>query len=257
MEPNCKAGACDADMGNEPAGHWHAQLQPPFAAAWAAPSGELLLPEPAITVTAGMAAVAFEEDPVATALAAPVPATTVTGAAAAAPPPIPPVDALLFPAPATTVTGAAAAAPPDGLGCEARLELTVPPSPAMRVTAAAVPLLDTEPGEAFPALVPLFTAAGAPVICAGGFVQEIGVTAGKADFPAGSTVWTGLEDPDDDEDASLTAALASDAVAWGARPGDEDASLTAALASDAVAWGARPGDEDASLTAALASDAVA
>jgi hypothetical protein len=128
MEPSWKGCACGADMGNEPAGHMHAQLQPPFAAAAAV----LFPPEPATTVTADAAADvvdaaisasgvsvpelteadALEED-VAAAFAElfpepPPPATTVMASAAA-----PAAVALEFedpePDPATTVTAAAAA----------------------------------------------------------------------------------------------------------------------------------------------------
>ena len=130
MEPSWKGCAWGADMGNEPAGHMHAQLQPPLAAA---ASALALPPEPATTVTAAAAAVvvdaatrasgvrvaelteaAAEEEDVAAALAVPFPdpppATTVTAWAA------PAAAALAFeepePDPATTVIAAAAAPPP-------------------------------------------------------------------------------------------------------------------------------------------------
>jgi len=146
MEPSWKGCAWGADMGNEPAGHMHAQLQPPFAAAAAA----LFPPEPATTVTADPAGFVVDaatrasgvsvaeltdadvlEEDVAAAFAElfsdPPPATTVTAPAAA-----PAAVALEFdepePDPATTVT-AAAAAPLVEL-----VELL--PLPASTVTAA-------------------------------------------------------------------------------------------------------------------------
>lgn len=152
MEPSWKGCAWGADMGNEPAGHMHAQLQPPFAAA-AAPAAllaVLLPPEPATTVTADPAGFVVDaatrasgvsvaelteanvlEEDVAAAFAEPFPdpppATTVTAPTAA-----PAAVALEFdepePDPATTVT-AAAAAPPVEL-----VELL--PLPASTVTAA-------------------------------------------------------------------------------------------------------------------------
>lgn len=151
MEPSWKGCACGADMGNEPAGHMHAQLQPPFAAAWA-PAALLAVPfppEPATTVTAdpagfvvdaatrasGVSVAELTEaealEDVAAAFAElfpdPPPATTVTAPAAA-----PAAVALEFdepePDPATTVT-AAAAAPLVEL-----VELV--PLPASTVTAA-------------------------------------------------------------------------------------------------------------------------
>ena len=163
MEPTWKGWACGADMGNEPAGHMHAQLHPAFAAA----TPVLFPPEPATTVTAAAAAVVVEaatrasgvrvaelteaaalDGDVVAELAvpfpAPPPATTVTAAAA-------PVAVVLEleepePDPATTVT-AAAAAPLVEL-----VELL--PLPATTVTAAAVaPLAWAELAE-FVALLP-------------------------------------------------------------------------------------------------------
>lgn len=58
-EPAC-ADCPPADMGIEPAGHAHAQLQPPFAAACAAFSVDPP-PEPAMTVKVGGAPFAAEE----------------------------------------------------------------------------------------------------------------------------------------------------------------------------------------------------
>jgi hypothetical protein len=108
IEPSWKAGAGGGAMGNEPAGHRQEQLQPPFAAARAAAAAASspLPPEPAMTVTAGIAAVVFDaparpggvkdavlieamedDDEVAAASAAaepvPLPAITVNGPAAA------------------------------------------------------------------------------------------------------------------------------------------------------------------------------
>lgn len=54
--PSWKLGAAGALMGNDPAGHKHAQLHPPLLAACSALiAADLLLPEPATTVTAALA----------------------------------------------------------------------------------------------------------------------------------------------------------------------------------------------------------
>jgi hypothetical protein len=50
------------------------------------------------------------------------------------------------------------------------------------------------------ALVVLEFPAAMPPICEGGFGQGTGVTAGKADFPAGKTVRTACDEEDDSAD---------------------------------------------------------
>lgn len=212
MEPSWKGCAWGADMGNEPAGHMHAQLQPPFAAAAAA----LFPPEPATTVTADPAGLVVEaamrasgvsvaelteadalEEDVAAAFAElfpdPPPATTVTAPAAA-----PAAVALEFdepePDPATTVI-AAAAAPLVEL-----VELL--PLPASTVTAAGaapfaralvelVPLPPPEPActvTAFPAGVTVGEATRASAVS---FAESTGGGAADDDVAAASTPGAG------------------------------------------------------------------
>ena len=139
MEPSWKGCAWGADMGNEPAGHMHAQLQPPFAAA-TAPAALLAVlspPEPATTVTADPAG--FVVDAATRASGVSVPELTEAEAleedvAAAFAEPFP------DPPPATTVTAPAAAA------AAAAVEPEPEPDPATTVTAAAAaPLVELLP----------------------------------------------------------------------------------------------------------------
>ena len=165
MEPSMNGGACDAAMGNDPAGHKHAQLQAcccAICSALATVPLELPLPVPAMTVTpvpgAVVVFVAMRASGVrvpelmdaaelvfASALAVafppPTPAMTVT------PPPgavFPPAVAFAAeaeepdPEPATTVTAAAA---PPLLVVAAAVALEPLPLPATTVTAAAAPPL--------------------------------------------------------------------------------------------------------------------
>jgi hypothetical protein len=215
MEPSWKGCAWGADIGNEPAGHMHAQLQPPFAAA-AAAAAVLFPPEPATTVTADPAGFVVDaatrasgvsvaelteaeplEEDVAAAFAELFPefppATTVTAPAAAAA-----AVALEFdepePDPATTVTAAAAAAPLVDL-----VELL--PLPASTVTAAGaapfalalvelVPLPPPEPActvTAFPAGVTVGEATRASAVS---FAESTGGAADD-DVAAASTPGAG------------------------------------------------------------------
>jgi hypothetical protein len=176
MEPSMNGGACAADMGNDPAGHKHAQLQACCCAtcpAFTAVPFELPLPLPAMIVTpvpgavvvfvamrASGVRVAELMDAVelvfASALAVafpppPTPAITVTPPPAAE---FPPATVVAFaaepdPEPATTVTAAAA---PPLVVVPAAVALEPLSFPATTVMAAAAPPL-VEPAAAAEAVV--------------------------------------------------------------------------------------------------------
>lgn len=203
-------------MGNEPAGHRHAQLHPPFAAAAADAALLFLPPEPATTVTAEEAAVvveaairasgvrvaelteapALEDVAWAVPFFAPPPATTVTAPAGL-------LELDFEPEPATTVTAAAPAPPVE------RVELI-----ATTVTAAAAPLADLV--ELVP--LPAWTVTGLPAgVTVGEAMRASGVSfAASTGDAAGDDVFAAAWTPGGGEPPATTVTAMPEAVALAA-----------------------------------------
>ncbi|KAJ5059613.1 hypothetical protein J3E74DRAFT_419081 [Bipolaris maydis] len=211
------------------------------------PAGSDEFPDPATTVTAAAGGAALLPD-----------ALLITALLS----PEPPSDAMVIEAPLelavtlpwamtaiglpTAVVVVAAARPPgvrvavliDAMLVDMELETASaaagePPS-AINVTAAAVPLLAIEPGEAIsaPAIYRYSdNAAGVtgpsalallfiPPIFDGELVQGIGVTAGRDDFPGGVTVMTGFEEGDPPDDIAEDMAGDASEAAFAGASGD-------------------------------------